>query len=258
MTKPIPTFIVDDEPLARERISHLLREEPAVEIVGSYGSVTEAAQFARTLRPRLLFLDVRMPQQDGFQLLKVLTREGINPYVIIVTAYSDRPMDAFASGAVDYLLKPLDRTRFARALERAKRLIAAEPHLGAKQTAAVPGLASNQARLLLAKRGKVIVLATHDIEFIQAVAKSVKIYAAGRCHSHRQSLGELEASLDAKMFVRVHRSTIVNVEHISEMHSLFHGDYELILKRGTRLTLSRRYRDRLAPFFWGSASLKTN
>ena len=111
-----------------------------------------------------------------------------------------------------------------------------------------PLLAGGRTRLLLSERGKVVVLAMRDIEFVQAAAKYVKIYAAGRCYSFRHSLGHLEHRLDPACFVRVHRSTLVNVEHLAEMHPLFHGDYELIMRRGTRLTLSRRYRDRLAPF----------
>ena len=109
-------------------------------------------------------------------------------------------------------------------------------------------LASSRTRLLLCERGKVVVLAMRDIEFVQAASKHVKIYAAGRCYSFRETLGELESRLDPASFVRVHRSTLINVEHLAEIHPLFHGDYELILRRGTRLTLSRRYRDRLTPF----------
>jgi two-component system LytT family response regulator len=156
-------------------------------------------------------------------------------------------MDAFAVGAVDYLLKPFDDERFARAIARAKALLTSRSQAGAG-AAPPPSLAAGRTRLLLSERGKVVVLAMRDIEFVQAAAKHVKIYAGGRCYSFRQSLGELEGRLDASCFVRIHRSTVVNVEHLAEMHPLFHGDYELVMKRGTRLTLSRRYRDRLAPF----------
>jgi len=244
MSATIRTFVVDDEPLARERVIRLLHADPEIELVGEFASATEAASQARTLEPRLLFLDVRMPEQDGFHLLQSLAHAGLKPYVIFVTAYSDRSIDAFDIGAVDYLLKPFDDSRFARALERAKSLIASRTPSGAQPVRP----AQPRARLLLSERGKISVLSTRDIEFIQSSAKYVKIYAAGRCYSHRQSLGQLEEQLDPACFVRIHRSTLVNVEHISEMHSLFHGDYELILRRGTRLTLSRRYRERLAPF----------
>ena len=244
----IPAFVVDDEPVARKRLLHLLRGDPDIRVVGSFDSAPAAATQARELTPQLMLLDIRMPELDGFQLVTALAGQGINPYIIFVTAHSDRSMEAFGVGAVDYLLKPFDDERFARALERAKRLIAAGRPAHALPAAPPGSLASRRTRLLLAERGKVVVLAMRDIEFVQAAAKHVKIYAAGRCYSFRQTLGELESRLDPASFVRVHRSTLVNVEHLAEMHPLFHGDYELILRRGTRLTLSRRYRDRLRPF----------
>jgi two-component system, LytTR family, response regulator len=244
----IPTFVVDDEPLARKRIMRLLRDDPDISVVGNFSSATEAAKQARELSPQLMLLDIRMPELDGFELMRSLSGQGINPYVIFVTAYSDRSMDAFSIGAIDYLLKPFDDERFARALARAKSLIKSAPGRSAAPASGTPSLAAGRTRLLLSERGKVVVLPMRDIEFVQAAAKYVKIYAAGRCYSFRQSLGQLESRLDPAAFVRIHRSTLVNVEHISEMHPLFHGDYELILRRGTRLTLSRRYRARLAPF----------
>ena len=247
MNGAIPTFVVDDEPLGRKRVTRLLRGDPDIAVVGTFSSATEAVTHARELAPQLMLLDIRMPELDGFELVQSLAGQGLTPYVIFVTAYNDRSMDAFAVGAIDYLLKPFDDERFARALARAKSLIASGGSAGAISVQR-PFLAGGRTRLLLAERGKVVVLAMRDIEFVQAAAKYVKIYAAGRCYSFRQSLGQLENRLDPACFVRVHRSTLVNVEHIAEMHPLFHGDYELILRRGTRLTLSRRFRDRLAPF----------
>ncbi len=250
MSASIPTLVVDDEPLARRRVVRLLRADPDINIVGTFDSATEAAARAPQLSPQLMLLDIRMPELDGFELVARLAEQGLNPYVIFVTAYSDRSMDAFGVGAIDYLLKPFDDERFGRAVARAKSLIASDPatEAGAAGAARRPSLAAGRTRLLLSERGKVVVLAMRDIEFVQAAAKHVKIYASGRCFSFRQSLAQLESRLDPASFVRIHRSTLVNVEHIAEMHPLFHGDYELILRRGTRLTLSRRYRGRLAPF----------
>lgn len=246
MSGAIPTLVVDDEPLARKRVLRLLRDDPDINVVGTFSSATEAMAQARELAPQLLLLDIRMPEVDGFEMVASLADLGMSPYVIFVTAYSDRSMDAFGVGAIDYILKPFDDERFVRAVGRAKSLIASAS--GSAAPAQRPSLAAGRTRLLLSERGKVVVLAMRDIEFVQAAAKHVKIYAGGRCFSFRQSLGQLEGRLDPASFVRVHRSTLVNVEHIAEMHPLFHGDYELILRRGTRLTLSRRYRDRLAPF----------
>jgi two-component system, LytTR family, response regulator len=244
----IATLVVDDEPLARRRLLHLLRQVPDITVVGTFGSASEAAAQALEAPPQLLLLDIRMPELDGFELVSTLATKGLNPYIIFVTAHSDRSLDAFEVGAIDYLLKPFDDERFARAIERALTLIASGPRSKTPAAAQPPSLASGRTRLLLAEHGKVVVLAMRDIEFVQAAAKHVKIYAGGRCYSFRQSLRELESRLDASCFVRVHRSALVNVEYIAEMHPMFHGDYELILKRGTRLTLSRRYRERLAPF----------
>jgi two-component system LytT family response regulator len=195
-----------------------------------------------------MLLDIRMPRLDGFGLITQLAQRGVHPCVIFVTAYADRSMDAFGVGAIDYLVKPFDDERFARAIGRAKALLAsgrtATPAPAAAAAAAVP----DRTRLMLSERGRVVVLVTRDIEFIQAAAKHVRIFAGGRCFTLRYSLAQLEARLDPASFVRVHRSTLVNVDHIAEMHPLFHGDCELVLRRGTRLTLSRRYRERLAPF----------
>jgi two-component system, LytTR family, response regulator len=246
-TVPIATLVVDDEPLALKRVLKLLRADPDLNIIGSFSSATEAAQHAREQPPQLMLLDIRMPELDGFELIATLAEEGITPYVIFITAYTDRSMEAFGVGAIDYLLKPFDDERFRRAIDRAKSLIASGQNRAAGAGAS-RSLASGRTRLLLSERGKVVVLSMRDIEFVQAAAKHVRIYAGGRCFSFRQPLSQLEDRLDPASFVRVHRSTLVNVEHIAEMHPLFHGDYELVLRRGTRLTLSRRYRDRLAPF----------
>ena len=243
MNTAIPTLVVDDEPLALQRMLKLLNTDPDISVLGGFTSAPEAVACARSSAPRLMLLDIRMPRLDGFELVAALAQSGVHPYVIFVTAYADRSMDAFGVGAIDYLVKPFDDERFARALARAKTLLASAQG-GAAAATATPG----RTRLLLNERGKVVVLAMRDIEFIQAAAKHVKIFAAGRCFTFRHALAELEERLDPGSFVRVHRSTLVNVDHIAEMHPLFHGDYELVLRRGTRLTLSRRYRERLAPF----------
>jgi two-component system, LytTR family, response regulator len=244
----IATLVVDDEPLALKRVLHLLRRDPDIDVVGAFASATEAAKQARERPPQLLLLDIRMPELDGFELLASLGEQGPTPCVIFVTAHSDRSLDAFGVGAIDYLLKPFDDERFGRAIGRAKALIASGKPAQRAASAPPTSLAASPARLLLSEGGRVVVLAMRDIEFVQAAAKQVKIYAAGRCYMFRRSLSDLERRLDPACFVRVHRSTLVNVEHLAEMQPLFHGDYQLILRRGTRITLSRRYRDRLTPF----------
>jgi len=248
MSASISALVVDDEPAARQRLMRCLKSDPDIRLVGACGSADEAAAHARSFGPELLILDVRLPGRDGFDLLNALSHQGVHPFVIFVTGHGDRSLDAFEAGAIDYLVKPFDEARLARALARAKSLIAS----GARGKSPAPdepsAFARAPSRLLLTERGKVIVLLTRDIEFVQASGKVLKIYAGGRCFLHRQALRQLEARLDPSRFVRVHRSTVVNVEHIAEIHPLFHGDYELTLRRGTRLTLSRRFRARLKPF----------
>lgn len=245
----ITTFIVDDEPLARRHLLHLLREDTEIKVVGIFDSAAAAAKEARELLPRLILLDVRMPELDGFQLVSTLAAQGLNPYVIFVTARSERALDAFDVGAVDYLLKPFDKQRFARAIARAKTLLSGvAPATPDHSAGSEPRRAAGRNRLLVSDRGNVQVLAMPDIEFAQAAGRHVKIHARGQCYTYRQPMRELEQRLDPALFVRIHRSTLVNVEHIAEVHPLFHGDCELVTRRGTRLTLSRRYRNRLAPF----------
>lgn len=250
MSQAIPTLIVDDEPLARRRLHRLVHADSDIRIVATCESAADAATIAREMVPQLLFLDIRMPELDGFQLVSSLAAQGLNPYVIFVTAHPDRAMDAFAVGAVDYVLKPFDSERLGRALVRAKTLIGSMAER-AVATVRPPPIASCPTRLLLSERGKLVVLSVQDIEFVQAGGRHVKIYAGGRCHVCRRSLGEIESRLGDLNFVRIHRSTLVNIQHLAEMHPLCHGDYEVVLRRGTRLPLSRRYRERLAPFILG-------
>ena len=245
MSGAILTFVVDDEALARKRVVRMLRDDSDINIVGSFSSAREAAAQARARAPHLLFLDICMPELDGVEFAASLAEQGINPYIVFLTAYADRSMDAFRVGAVDYLVKPFDDERFARALTRAKLLIASGNERIAS-CAVEPPLRNGRMCLVLAENGKVVVLPVRDIEFIQASMRQVKLYAVDRRFSFRQSLGHLESRLDPVTFVRVHRSTLVNVEHIAEIRPRLHGDYELTLRRGARLTLSRRYRDRLA------------
>jgi two-component system LytT family response regulator len=241
----IPTLVVDDEPLALKRMVRLLAADPEIRLLGGCASAAEAIECAAGgAAPQLLLLDIRMPRLDGFGLISRLAARGVHPCVIFVTAYADRSMDAYGVGAIDYLVKPFDDERLARAVARAKALLASGATAATAPAPAVP----DRTRLMLSERGRIVVLVTRDIEFIQAAAKHVRIFAGGRCFTLRYALAELEARLDPASFVRVHRSTLVNVDHIAEMHPMFHGDSELIMRRGTRLTLSRRYRERLAPF----------
>jgi two-component system LytT family response regulator len=259
MNRPLlSALIIDDEPIARQRLRRLLAREPDFRLIGDFGSVNECEALDAGAVPDLLLLDVRMPERSGFDVLASFEARGVHPFVIFVTAYSEYAVDAFRVEAVDYLLKPFDDDRFAKAIARARALLDKERTAGAEDSkgrnppdAEMPAGSKFRDRLLVNDGGRVLFVPARDIELVQAAGKHVKIFVNGHCYLARQALREVEARLDANHFVRVHRSTIINVEQIVELHRLFHGDCEIVLKRGTRVTLSRRFRSRILPFLVG-------
>ncbi len=249
-------LIIDDEPIARQRIRRLLLRDPEIDIIGEIASVAELEALPADSRPDLILLDVQLPQRDGFEMLKVLEARGITPLVIFVTAYSAYAVGAFEVEAVDYVLKPFDDERFAKAIARAKAQLAIErASAGMRTTPSNSDVAPRgqrlRDRLLVTEKGRVLFVPTREIELVQAAGKFVKIFTRGHCYLVRESLRDIEARLDANEFVRVHRSTIISVEQIVEVRPLFHGDYEVMLKRGTVVNLSRRFRPRMLPFMVG-------
>jgi two-component system, LytTR family, response regulator len=251
-SRPLSVLIVDDEPLARARIESLLARDSQVRIVGACASVAQCERLDARIVPDLIFLDVRMPQRDGFDLLESYSARGIHPFVIFVTAYSRYAVNAYDAGAVDYLLKPFDDLRFAKALARAKAALSVDRIAHGDQasdaTAARQEAKPETDRLLVSEDRRTLLIPTRDIELIQVTGKHVKIFVRDHCYLTRQSLRNVEERLDKKCFVRVHRSTIIHVEQIVALHPLLHGDCEVVLKRGTRVTVSRRFRRRLQPF----------
>jgi two-component system LytT family response regulator len=230
MTAPIRTMIVDDEPLARRSLLTLLARDVETEVVGECGSGTEAVDAIRAIRPELLFLDVQMPGCDGFDVLERLGA-AVPKAVIFVTAYDRYALKAFEAEALDYLLKPFDDARFARALERAKGM--------------VRGGKGQESRLLVKSTGRVTILKTREIDWIEAADYYACLHVSGRTHLLRRSLAELEEDLDPGTFCRIHRSTIVNLERVGEMRLDPNGEYEVVLRDGTRLRMSRSYREQL-------------
>jgi two-component system LytT family response regulator len=248
----LSVLIVDDEPIARARIELLLARDPQIRIVAACASVAQCERLDARIVPDLVFLDVRMPQRDGFDLLEYFGARGIHPFVIFVTAYSGYAVNAYDAGAIDYLLKPFDDVRFAKALARAKAALSLDRIAGDISASDVPGSGVETRpgpdRLLVSEDGRILLIPTRNIELVQVTGKHVKIFVRQHCYFTRQSLRSVEARLDKNYFVRVHRSTIINVEQIVALHPLLHGDCEIVLKRGTRVTLSRRFRRRLQPF----------
>ncbi|MGC2398662.1 MAG: LytTR family DNA-binding domain-containing protein [Acidobacteriaceae bacterium] len=230
--KTIRTVIVDDEPLARTNLTMLLRFHPEIEIAAECGSGREALSVIRTGRPDLVFLDVQMPECDGFDVIEMLGSEA--PCVIFVTAYDSYALRAFEVGALDYLLKPFDNPRFERTLERAKERIA----LGtngqvAKQT------------FVIKTTGQVSFVAASEIDWIEAADYYVSLHVGTRTYLLRRSMAELEQELDQSAFFRIHRSAIVKLEKVRRLELNVSGEYDVLLTNGTRLRLSRRYRKEL-------------
>jgi two-component system LytT family response regulator len=245
----IKAVIADDEPLARERIRTLLADEQDIEVVAEATNGVEAVQLVREHHPDLLFLDVQMPGLDGFGAIELLASEAL-PSVVFVTAYDEYALQAFEVNALDYLLKPFNRTRFQKTLRRAREHVLgrANGDLSKKLVSLLESLRSNRLhldRIVIRNAGRVTFLPTNEIDWIEAAGNYVKIYSAKEQHILRETLKNLEARLDPAVFVRVHRSTIVNVERIRELQPLFHGDCIAILRDGTRVTCSRSFSGRL-------------
>jgi two-component system LytT family response regulator len=242
-------IIADDEPLARERIRTLLASEPDIEIVAEAANGSEAVQLVRQHHPDLLFLDVQMPGLDGFGALEQLAGDYL-PSVVFVTAYDEYALRAFEVNALDYLLKPFNRARFQKTLQRVREHVLgrANGDLNRKLLNLLESLRGNRPhldRIVIRNAGRVTFLPTSEIDWIDAAGNYVKIYAGKDQHILRETLKNLEARLDPSVFVRVHRSTILNVERIRELQPLFHGDCIAILRDGTRITCSRSFSDRL-------------
>ena len=245
----IQVLIVDDERLARQRLRQLLEDRAELEIIGECADGKEAVETIRKHRPDLVFLDVQMPELDGFGVLEALQGERL-PAVVFVTAHDRFALKAFEVHAIDYLLKPFDRERFETALQRALERIKhhqtgqLSQHLTAL-LAEVKGEPKHLERLAVKSSGRVVFLKTDDIDWIEAADNYVSLHVGAETHLHRETMSSLAEQLSPKKFLRISRSTIVNVERIKELQPLFHGDYVVILRNGTKLNLSRNYREAL-------------
>jgi two-component system, LytTR family, response regulator len=232
-TPRIRTLVVDDEPLARSNLTVLLRLDPEIEIVGECGSGLKALAEIRGKKPDLLFLDVQMPECDGFELVERLGK-NLPSAIVFVTAFDQYALKAFEAGALDYLLKPFDNARFERALGRAKERIA----LG---KVSPPKLD----RLVIKGAGQVIFIKISDIDWIEAADYYACLHVRAKAHLLRRRMSDLERELDQTVFCRIHRSSIVNLNRIRGLEINEDGEYEVVLDTGTRLRLSRRYRKQL-------------
>src|SRR5713226_9335661 len=244
----IRILLVDDEPLARERLRRFLEKEAEVEVVGECANGREAVSAIKRHSPELVFLDVQMPELDGFGVLAELKDEPM-PAIIFVTAYDQYALRAFEVHALDYLLKPFDRERFEKALARAKRQIRRpDDELHERLLALLEDLKPGQKyleRLVIKSGGRIFFLRAEEIDWIEASGNYVRLHAGKESHLLRDTMHGIEGRLDPARFVRVHRSTIVNLDRIKELHPWFRGDHVIVLRDGTRLTLSRGCREKL-------------
>lgn len=266
-SRRVRTLLVDDEPLARARLRELLTDEADIEIVGECGNGADAVEVIQADRPDLVLLDIQMPELDGFGVVRTVGVEHM-PAVVFVTAHDEHAVAAFEVHAVDYVLKPVDRERFSEALRRAKRrvLTAGDARdderdlrdrlaaLVAEVSAAVAGgtagsppgspraATTGTTRLAVKGDGRVVFVRTADVDWVEAMDNYVRLHVGRELHVMRETLSHLETRLAAGTFLRIHRSTIVNVERIREVQPWFGGDYVVILGDGTKLTTGRRYR----------------
>jgi len=261
MAPPIRAVIVDDEALARDAIRLRLTTEPDIEVVGEAADGADAVELIRTLQPDLLFLDVQMPVMDGFEVIEHVSSDHL-PIVVFVTAHDRYALKAFETHALDYLLKPFTASRFHAAIDRARIEVAKagdhETHqrlirlLDDRRLAREsrpqkePGAGDGYlARLAVKHNQRIALVRVADIDWIESSANYAHLHTQGRSYVVRMTMGELERRLDPACFVRIHRSTIVQLDRIMDIVAAWHGDFDVTLQDGTVLRLSRNYRDRV-------------
>lgn len=245
----IRALVVDDEPLARRRIRRLLSRDADVEVIGDCANGYEAIDAISRQTPNLVFLDVQMPEVDGFTVLERIDKRAV-PFVIFVTAYDQYALKAFEVSAVDYLLKPFDKKRFEQALQRAKTRLSTEQGSDInQQTLALlrelKARSRHLERLLIKSGARAFFLKTDEIDWIAAEGKYVRLHVGSESHLLREGMTAIETQLDPQKFLRVHRSSIVNIDRVKELQPWFNHEYRVVLKDGTKLILSRTCRKKL-------------
>jgi len=250
MVPAMRTIIADDEPLARKKLRILLGAEPGVEVVAECEDAKQTISAVRTQRPDLLFLDIRMPDADGFEVISKLSTEVL-PIVVFTTAYDQYAIKAFEARALDYLLKPFDGERLHHAAERARaELLKSSSHTLAyrmldRLAETRQSTQSADRRLVIKTGGRVVFLDMEEIDWVEAAANYVKVNAGRESYLLREAIGRISEKLDPGRFVRIHRSTIVNIGKIKELQPCNSGEYIAILTNGKELSCSRTYRNHL-------------
>ena len=245
----IRVLVVDDEALARQRACQLLKADAEIEVIDQCGDGQTAVEAIQKQKPDLVLLDVQMPELDGFGVVEVVGADKMPP-VIFVTAHEKFALKAFDVHAIDYLLKPYDKERFETAIKRAKDKLTREKSgdLQTRMNALLGELKTQPKtanRLVVKTEGRVLLLKNEDVDWVEAADNYVVLHVAAETHMLRETMTSIEGRLPSEKFIRVNRSTIVNIDRIKELQPLFHGEYVIILKNGTKLTLSRGYREKL-------------
>jgi two-component system, LytTR family, response regulator len=247
--KKIRAIIVDDEPPARNKIRELLKAEADIELIDECANGKEAVQSITSKSPDLVFLDIQMPELDGFGVIEALGPEHL-PAVIFVTAYDQYAVQAFEVHALDYLLKPFDRQRFQTALNRVREQL--EPghrdELNQQLNSLLrqlKGPKKQAERFVIKSGGRVFFLKNDEIDWIEAAGNYVRLHVGTETHLLRETMSAIQKKLDTATFIRIHRSTFVNIEKVKELQPWFHGEYVVIMRDGTQLTMSRSYRSNL-------------
>jgi two-component system, LytTR family, response regulator len=248
-SKKLGVLIIDGDPLWRERINKMLKDDPDIEIIGQCGDPYKALQIVQEMPPDLIILDMQMPEIDSPSILEMFDVES-GPLIIYMTAHKQYAVRAFELDALDFLLKPFDRDRFERAIQRAKAEIDRKrsDRLNDRIIATLEELKwrpSYLERLIVKNEGHMYFLRTDEIDWMEAEGNYVCVHVGKKTHLLRQPISTLENKMDPKKFLRIHRSIIVNVDRMQELYPWFHGDYRVILNDGTQLTLSRYYREKL-------------
>jgi two-component system, LytTR family, response regulator len=241
--KSLRALIIDDEPPARRKLALLMRDEADIEIIGQCSNGLEAITAIEEKHPDVIFLDIQMPGLNGFEMLEALGTDNL-PFVVFVTAYDEFAVKAFEVHALDYLLKPFDRSRLQDCLARvrkAQRSNSSNLHELLEQFRPKEYLS----RFVVKARGRVLLLKTDDVDSLEASGNYVELRCGKQTYLVRDTLNDVERRLDPQQFARVHRSTIVNLDRVQELQPWSHGDFVVILKDGTKLRLSRRYRQNL-------------
>ena len=245
-------IIADDEPLARSKIRLMLNNEAGVQVLAECQNGSDTVQALRAYKPDLLFLDIRMPDLDGFEVLSKSPNPEM-PFVIFTTAYDSHAVKAFEAHALDYLLKPFDQERLHQALDRARaELLKAKDREAAQNILRYLSETGNQValnrRLIVKSGGRIVFLSFDEIDWVEAAANYVRIHVGKQAYLLRKGIGEIAERLDPAQFIRIHRSAMVNVQKIKELQPVNSGEYILVLKDGKELPCSRGYRAGLQEF----------